>query len=830
MNYCLALALLLSVAASPTRAQDLATSPAVQLLQVYHQLRSIQGSDEAATLNDVAFRRDAATFTFSSGTLTFATPIAGHVTAAVFGGNATFELDPPTTIERDQIARFSGGQPKLAEAFDSAVFFFTDDSYASLEKVGQIRPVGNRDAATNELHKIESRYQGDFNDWWSNQAKRNPTMCNLAARMLADLSDPKSKGFFLADIKSSHAGRFIFLIDWNRDQVLFPSSADKDDEMLIHYDQGQSYAWWSGFDSTADGRMNSVPPPGTRHIHCTNETIDATISSRNTLSATVRMNFQVERGAPRVLPFNLNPVLRISSITDAQGKPLSFIQEPRNEDSDPWVILPESAKPDTQYTVIIAYQENSDEHSRIIRGKGQGLFYVAPEESWYPHFGALGDWATFDSIFHSPSGYQLIGPGQPVAVKNQDSTEWKTPVPFGAAGFMFGTLNGAPEDVGGLRVTHYVPVGIPTGLYDEAQEEAAKRANGGIDQPILNNGEIGLSAGSALLNECYRIHPPGPIEDEAATLFQFFFGPLNIKHLSVVATPFPAFGMNWPMAEVAPFNPLSDPATLICLGRSGGSESGGSPFYELPTVRAIALQWWGGQMEPKTYHDDWLFEGLTELSQALFIGQFDSKHWATFWNTLSSTLLTRAKDGHRLIDASPVWLGDQATPPSAATVLDGEKGAYILQTLRMLMQIPNSKDPDAAFVAMMKDFTNTYAGRDASTADFQTLVEKHIGQPMGWFFDEWVYGTAVPHYDFKYNLSAAPGGKTQLAMTITQSDVPDTFRMLVPIYVTREKGTFELALVTLKGSSTVSPQVMLPFRPLKVELDATHSILCTINQ
>ncbi len=46
-------------------------------------------------------------------------------------------------------------------------------------------------------------------------------MRNLAARMLADLTDPSSKGFFLADFKGHHHGDLLYLISWNRDTPLF---------------------------------------------------------------------------------------------------------------------------------------------------------------------------------------------------------------------------------------------------------------------------------------------------------------------------------------------------------------------------------------------------------------------------------------------------------------------------------------------------------------------------------------------------------------------------------------------------------------------------------
>jgi hypothetical protein len=72
--------------------------------------------------------------------------------------------------------------------------------------------------------------------------------------------------------------------------------------------------------------------------------------------------------------------------------------------------------------------------------------------------------------------------------------------------------------------------------------------------------------------------------------------------------------------------------------------------------------------------------------------------------------------------------------------------------LRTLMWDSKSQTPDANFIAMMKDFTATYAGKPATTADFQHVVERHMvpalnaagDGKMDWFFNQWVYGMDVP--------------------------------------------------------------------------------------
>ncbi len=106
----------------PANAADLSTASSQDLLAVYVQLRSIEGSRQYASVVDVVLKRDAATFTFRRGYITLAEPIAGKVLAAQFEGDGSFELAPVSAIDRRQISRFAGG-PKLVDTFNRAVFF-----------------------------------------------------------------------------------------------------------------------------------------------------------------------------------------------------------------------------------------------------------------------------------------------------------------------------------------------------------------------------------------------------------------------------------------------------------------------------------------------------------------------------------------------------------------------------------------------------------------------------------------------------------------------------------------------------------------------------------
>jgi aminopeptidase N len=133
----------------------------------------------------------------------------------------------------------------------------------------------------------------------------------------------------------------------------------------------------------------------------------------------------------------------------------------------------------------------------------------------------------------------------------------------------------------------------------------------------------------------------------------------------------------------------------------------------------------------KTYHDQWLTEGMAEHASALYLRQFEPNRWNAFWDMRRTWLLSKNNSGYRPVDAGPIWLNDQLNdhnqPRNSRLIYD--KGAYVFEMLRSIMFDP--KTSDGRYTAMMKDFTKTYAGQNASTEDFKRTVEKHIGRIHG---------------------------------------------------------------------------------------------------
>jgi hypothetical protein len=805
-------------------ADDLSTASSQELMDIYQQLRALQRSSAVAITENVVFKRDAATFTFTSGRITFAAPVAGRVLAAQFEGEGTFELSPPTFIHQYQLATRTG-KPKLVDTFQKAVFFFTDDSVAELNKILQVKQLQDG-ANKTDIAPAQQHYSKNYNNWVNNTRKGNPTMRNLAARMLADLTDRTSKGFFLADFKGKESGDLLFHISWNRDSLLLPDSSKGEEVILLHVNPGDYYEWMSGFHVASEYAETSRPDHSRTSVHCPSMSIDLNVPKNNRISAVVDMEYVVSDTPARILPFNLNGVLRISSIKDDAGNALRYIQEARNLDSDPWVILPKPATPGKAEKIRITYSENSTGDSHIVNREGGGLFYVSSRASWFPSFKFLNDRTEFQLKAHSQKRYKFVASGSLVSseeTKKELVTTWESDIPLGVFGFNYGDFVEASNASPTLTVTAYSGKFVPDEL--KALESLISIAQlAGQEREVQ---QMGIMTGG--FNTAANVKYAAGISFQAFSLFEFLYGSLPFKTVSVTEQPIRGYGQSWPNLIFLPYDSLLDATTRNSLGLLDSGEA--REFYDTVAVHEMAHQWWGHLVGWETYHDQWLSEGIAEFSCAMYLKQFDPERLNSFWGLKRRWLLSNNRFGYRPVDAGPLWMNTQLdTYNAGSSRIIYEKGAYVIEMLRVMMYDTSTENPDARFITMMRDFTKTYAGKNASTDDFQKMVEKYMGEPMGWFFDQWVYGTRIPSYDFSYQLSEVENGQAKLEMTTTQSNVGESFQARLPLFAEIDGRLAYIGFVTTVGTKPVKSVVQLPISPSSIILDPGRSILAHINQ
>jgi aminopeptidase N len=222
-------------------------------------------------------------------------------------------------------------------------------------------------------------------------------------------------------------------------------------------------------------------------------------------------------------------------------------------------------------------------------------------------------------------------------------------------------------------------------------------------------------------------------------------------------------------------------------------------------------------------------EGFADFSASLFLqsayGDKSTKKFLKFWDDERKSIVEKNAEGFRAIDVGPLTMGYRLNNSKAGSNIARDliypKGAYVLHMIRMMMW--DRQYRDQLFKETMQDFVKTYAGKSASTEDFKAVVEKHMTDQMkqfgngnmDWFFNEYVYGTALPTYALETaNFETDATGTVVLDLKVRQSGVTDSFRMLVPIYLELADGNiFFLGRGRIIGNSVLEQKI--PLKGLK---------------
>ena len=102
---------------------------------------------------------------------------------------------------------------------------------------------------------------------------------------------------------------------------------------------------------------------------------------------------------------------------------------------------------------------------------------------------------------------------------------------------------------------------------------------------------------------------------------------------------------------------------------------------------------------------------------------------------------------------------------------------------------------------------------------------------MDWFFNQYVYGTTLPSYKLDYSFDNGADGVPLFNFKVTQSNVDESFHMLVPIYLELADGRIvNLGRARLSGNSSIEQKVPLKGmkdRPRRAVLNYYDDVLAS---
>ena len=779
----------------------------------YRQLRDAS-LGETYRCENFTLAVDVGTFQLKSGTITLLAPINKYVTGAIFVGQGHFTLKPVTAADTREMVRRTGAST-AEEDFTEVVFRFSGNQYPQFAGALDAKTATPSEAvAAFQRWKDKVRHRHEIPEGLTQGLLEGETIDNVDADVLSSIYNPNHPPFFNAYMRGTPHKDLRFFM---RTRVgALPQMESPEEVALVNFNGGElDDGIWYSQHLMSELKAHTANSLEDKRLFATKRyNIETVIAKNDHLQSIAKITFEPLVPGERVLKFGLLPNLRVTRVTDQNGQDLHFIQENRKEDGSFYAILDEAPKMGQEHSISVEYVGD-----KVLVNAGNGSYYVQARESWYPNLNGFGEKALYDLSFKVPPSNIVVSVGKLEGQSTEAGfavSHWVTPVPVAVAGFNYGQYKKLdyPDTITHYNISGFYLTDLPDSL-----------------KPY-ENGALGAMSPTAMTK--YAL-------DQTRAQMQvctMFFGKAPYENVYITEQPDFFFGQSWPGLVYLPISAYIDSTQRWML--FGQINTKFTAFIQEVTPHEVAHQWFGHGVTWASYHDLWLSEGFAEFSAGLFLQQAVGKKWEKdyidFWERLRVRILEKNNFGVSPNDAGPLWLGLRLNSPRSAQAYFGDtysKGAYVLLMLRSLMYGDHGDNRDQAFIDMMHDFMATYRDAPASTESFKAIAEKHMTKQMDlqqngrldWFFNEWVYGTQVPRYRFKYELQPADAGKFKVHAEITQSEVDDHFAMFVPVFADFGNGMVRLGQIGVIGNSTRTVDFVLDRQPKKVALNSYKDIL-----
>lgn len=504
--------------------------------------------------------------------------------------------------------------------------------------------------------------------------------------------------------------------------------------------------------------------------------IEGSIATNLDFSATATVTLAAHAAGQRWLPLWLYSELEVTSAELADGTSISAVRAKKNPVV--WLRLPDGIEAGDTVGVRLTYE--GDLFERV-----DDWFFLKSSTGWYPRY-AQYDAALFDLTFRTPARFTFVSSGDLLTteeVKGTVTSRWSVSQPEWHMSFNIGKFE--PFDLNYPGIPHTTVYMSPS-------------AHADLNTRFLSGAGMRERVAEDVTN--------------SLIFFQDVFGPPRGERFRATEIPF-SHGQAFPsMVHLSWYTFHED--------RKPGMDQ----FFR---AHEMAHQWWGLDVGWKTDRDMWISEGFATYAGLWYLDVVLKEHKA-YRDLLDDW---RKEIARRRTKAGPVSLGTRNIDPEDEETYQTivyYKGAWVLHMLRGMMASA-SEDPDARFRALMREFYAKYRGRTASTADFRELVERHLAMDMRWFFDQWIHGTALPTYRFAHIIDETEAGQYVVRVRVEQTDVPDDFKMLVPLRLEFGGGASGSVQLLVSGPLTEAELPPLAERPTKVELNPAGAVLADVK-
>lgn len=710
-----------------------------------------------------------------SGRIAFFKPVIIDSQETIYGGyiegEGQLRFAPPVDMEREQLQRFYRSD-SLNRSFEKMLLLFSQEIYDTI--VAATVPAESKFDKTqikSARECCEAMSKDDYHGYVFE------AFCNLV--------HPSQRPFLLVNTEPDNSSRVFYIFNPEaREEVRF---------LKLYSELGLSFMETvCRYSQYIDPTYTNINGLSKDRIFVERYTIDSEIGYKAEYTAAARMTFEVKIMPTRALPMSLHPELVVDSIRDSTGQKVAFYRYADDEEksSELYLFFDRSLSAGEIITLEFFYAGEIIYHT-------MGQCFLRAGADWYPRYG-YAQRALFTLNFKTHERFTFVATGN---LTNEEKigdtvfTTWKVAPPASNVSFNVGMLNKytfeeddmAPIDVYFSKDLHALMAQelavdyVPTGRNMQDQ----------IAEDILNS----------------------------MRLFKEVFGPYPYRRLVV--------------GEILQTHAEAFPGFLH-LGFDTWLDTDSWGYERSLRSHEVAHQWWGVGVGYQTYHDKWLSEGLSEYSALMYLQAAEGnerfvdrlKEYRTDVFTARQFLLGSGEE------AGPIALGYRTSSTRTRGDYDlvvYKKAALVFHMLRNLL-VDFSTMREDRFRAMMKDYYSTYRGDRVTTQDFRRLVEKHTGIDMGWFFDQYIYRSELPTYEFTWDYEPAGRNMYTVRCKVVTTGVAEDFQMYVPLEI--EINDENKAYIRIFIDSPVYEFSLpdLPSIPRNLRLNPFESVLARVKQ
>ncbi|MCC6397586.1 MAG: hypothetical protein IT282_11265, partial [Bacteroidetes bacterium] len=721
-----------------------------------------------ATVRDLNIARDEGRFHLKQGRLYGCTPVDDRRVAVLFVGEGTFVLKPPTVEEQQQLVRFYG-LDSVRKEFSTLFLLFADTTWEELERRAVFTPGSAPRIDDTVKYCLQYLY-----DKSSRTFQEDFTWTFLHKRVNplfhAHFSETMSKPFFFE------------LNPFEEEEVRY---AQRGAWLVDHY-----LEYVSQFHTREEFRNGTAGKEEDKSIvSVSHYVIAARIADYRDFSASATMVLRPLMDSVRWIPLQLYKELEVESVQWGENGPGEFA---RAEDSPLlWVCAPRPVGRNDVCSLTVRYSGD------ILEKYETGWIGLTSSSGWYPRAG-YHSYANFDLTFRTPAGWRFASVGEPLSSEQDGDTlvtHWRTVRPAHNASFSIGPFK------------EIVLEDDMVASERKPGEELPNVTVLAFDHTPVGLGfrDLGDEVRSDMLN-CMRF-------------FQHVYGKSPVKDFYATETPY-LHGEAFP--------------GLIHLSWATfkyGSTEGDNEIFR---AHEVAHQWWGVGVKYRTYHDQWLSEGISQYSGLWFM-QIALRNNETF-NEALDVMKKRILGARKFVlgdgqESGPIWLGYRTQSSNTSGdygLIVYDKGAWVIHMLRTMLVDLQTMNEDR-FIGIMREFYERFLGKEATTLDFQRVIERHLGASMDWFFKQWVMETKTPEYTFAYQTVKNPAGKYETTCRIKQENVAPDFMAPVVLLLKFDGDKYYRLRIPVTGKAQEYKLPLLPLEPEEIIFNDLNSVLCEVE-